>query len=180
VRFRCGRALSSILSADGGLYVEKDRILRAVEREFFVSKTVWSSYKLLEHVEDSEENPYFDEVLKDRTNKGLEHVFTLLSMVLPRDPLQIAFKGLHTTDPHLRGTALEYLESVLPPNIRDRLWPFLEESATRLPPGTVRRSREELLADLRRSNQSIIINLEKLARKREETGGSTCPEETQG
>jgi hypothetical protein len=180
VRFRCGRALSSILSADGGLYVEKDRILRAVEREFFVSKTVWSSYKLLEHVEDSEENPYFDEVLKDRTNKGLEHVFTLLSMVLPRDPLQIAFKGLHTTDPHLRGTALEYLESVLPPNIRDRLWPFLEESATRLPPGTVRRSREELLADLRRSNQSIIINLEKLARKREETRGSTCPEETQG
>jgi hypothetical protein len=182
VRFRCGKSLSAILGADGGLYVEKERILRAVEREFFVSKTVWSSYKLLEHVEDSEEKPYFDEVLKDRTNKGLEHVFTLLSMVLPREPLQIAFKGLHTSDPHLRGTALEYLESVLPPNIRERLWPFLEDSAAGLGPQGMRRSREEILDDLRRSNESIIVNLEQLAQRRGESGPAPAetPEDTRG
>jgi hypothetical protein len=176
VRFRCGKSLSAILAADGGLYVEKERILRAVEREFFVSKTVWSSYKLLEHVEDSEEKPYFDEVLKDRTNKGLEHVFTLLSMVLPREPLQIAFKGLHTSDPYLRGTALEYLESVLPPNIRERLWPFLEDSAAGIGRQGIRRSREEILDDLRRSNESIIVNLEQVAQRRGEAG--TAPDDT--
>lgn len=176
VRFRCGKSLSTILARDGGLYVEKERILRAVEREFFVSKTVWSSYKLLEHVEDSEEKPYFDEVLKDRTNKGLEHVFTLLSMVLPREPLQIAFKGLHTSDPHLRGTALEYLESVLPPNIRERLWPFLEDSAAGVGRQGFKRSREEILDDLRRSNESIIVNLEQVAQRRGETGPT--PEDT--
>ncbi|MDZ7639191.1 MAG: Npt1/Npt2 family nucleotide transporter [Bryobacterales bacterium] len=169
VRFRCGKALSAITSADAGLIVDKERILRAVEREFFVSKTVWSSYKLLEHVDDSEEKPYFDEVLKDRTNKGLEHVFTLLSMVLPREPLQIAFKGLHTNDPHLRGTALEYLESILPPNIRERLWPFLEDSSAKIASTAARRSREEILDDLRRSNYSIIVNLEELAQKRAES-----------
>ena len=32
------------------------------------------------------------------------------------------------TDPALRGTALEYLEGVLPPDIRHRLWPFLGTS----------------------------------------------------
>ena len=174
VRFRCGKSLSTVMTMNGGLFLEKERILRAVEREFFVSKTVWSSYKLLEHVEDSEEKPYFDEVLKDRTNKGLEHVFTLLSMVLPPEPLKIAFKGLHTSDPHLRGTALEYLESVLPPTIKERLWPFLEDTAeVRARQESPRRSREEILSDLRRSNQSIIVNLEELRQRRGESGENT-------
>jgi hypothetical protein len=41
-------------------------------------------------------------------------VFSLLSLVLPREPLQIAFRGLQSSDRQLRGTALEYLEGVLP------------------------------------------------------------------
>lgn len=162
VRFRCGRALARIVSLDGGIILDSGRILRAVERECFVSKTVWNSYRLLDRREEDEESAYFDEVLKDRTSKGLEHVFTLLSLMLPREPLQIAFKGLHTNDPYLRGTALEYLESVLPETVRDRLWPLIEsDAAARKHPGPVR-SREEILADLRRSNQSIIVNLERL------------------
>lgn len=171
VRYRCGKALYAITNSNPSLMLDKNRILRAVEREFYVSKTVWSGYRLLERVEDSEEDLSFDEVLKDRTSKGLEHVFTLLSIVLPREPLQIAFKGLHTNDPHLRGTALEYLESVLPANIRTRLWPFLDQdgpSASRKP---ALRSRQDILEDLRRSNQSIIVNLEKLTQKRGESGG---------
>lgn len=162
VRFRCGRALARITTLDGGLIVDRDRILRAVERECFVSKTVWNSYRLLDRRDDNEESAYFDEVLKDRTSKGLEHAFTLLSLVLPREPLQIAFKGLHTTDAYLRGTALEYLESVLPDSLRERLWPLIETDGAAARLASPPRSREEILADLRRSNQSIIVNLEKL------------------
>jgi hypothetical protein len=33
---------------------------------------------------------------------------------------------VQTDDPELRGTALEYLESILPPEVRAQLWPFLE------------------------------------------------------
>ena len=92
----------------------------------------------------------------------------LLSLVLPATPLQIAYRGLHTSDPALRGTALEYLEGVLPPDIRDRLWPFLGDSPAPVPGGA--RSREEILADLLRSNESIVLNLEEL-RRRAATGG---------
>jgi hypothetical protein len=49
----------------------------------------------------------------------------LLGLVLPTEPLQIAFRSLHADDPYLRGTALEYLEEVLPAPIRQRLWPYL-------------------------------------------------------
>ena len=78
-----------------------------------------------------------DEFLKDRAGQSLAHVFTLLSLVLPTAPLQIAYRGLHTDDPKLRGTALEYLEGVLPQDIRQRLWPFLGPRAA----GAARRPR---------------------------------------
>jgi hypothetical protein len=80
--------------------------------------------------------------------------------VLPFEPLQISYRGLHTDDDKLRGTALEYLESVLPKAIREGLWPYLEEK--RRPVDRNARPREEILADLMRSNQSIAISLEEL------------------
>jgi hypothetical protein len=85
-----------------------------------------------------------------------------LSLVLPREPLQIALRGLHAGDENLRGTALEYLESVLPTTIRQPLWPFLEDHR---PAGRNVRPREEILADLVRSNHSIMLNLEELKRR---------------
>jgi hypothetical protein len=86
--------------------------------------------------------------------------------VLPTAPLQIAYRGLHTNDPKLRGTALEYLEGVLPQDIYQRLSPFI---GTETPTPHDARPREEILADLLRSNESIMLNLEEL-RRRVDTG----------
>jgi hypothetical protein len=92
-------------------------------------------------------------------------VFNLLSLVFSHRPLQIAFRGLNGDDRMMRGIALEYLESVLPREIRDRMWPFLEVDAQA--PRT-QRLREEILADLLRSHDSIRIRLTEL-------GGDTTP-----
>ena len=96
---------------------------------------------------------------------SLAHVFTLLSLVVPREPLQLAFRGLQTDDEHLRGTALEYLDSVLPGQIRQRLWPFLEHRPSR----RATRPPEEAIAALLRSNKSIMLNLEELRRRSPDT-----------
>jgi len=74
----------------------------------------------------------------------------------------ISFRSLYTDDQNLQGTALEYLEGVLPPPIRERLWPFLED---RRPAARPARPRDEILADLLRSNHSIMLNLEELRRR---------------
>ena len=58
-------------------------------------------------------------------SRRVAQVFSLLSLVLPREPLQIAYRGLQSSDRQLRGTALEYLEGVLPSGIRAGLWPLL-------------------------------------------------------
>jgi ATP:ADP antiporter, AAA family len=62
--------------------------------------------------------------------QSLAHIFTLLSLVLPTEPLQIAFQSLNSPDRRLRGTAVEYLDEVLPTPIRALLWPFIAPSRT--------------------------------------------------
>ena len=101
--------------------------------------------------------------MKARASRSLAHVFTVLALALPPEPLRVAFRALHTEDPGLRGTALEYLESVLPPGIRERLWPFLEDGrpSTKGPA----RPRDQIVADLLRSHRSIVLNLEELQRR---------------
>ena len=43
-----------------------------------------------------------DEFVRDRAGTSLAHVFTLLALVLPREPLQIAFRSLQTDDQQLQ------------------------------------------------------------------------------
>lgn len=161
VRFQCGRSLAAIVEKNGLIRIDRERVFNVVRREVLVSRPVWESQRLLDRLEDDERS-FVDEFLKDRAGQSLAHVFTLLSLVLPTTPLQIAFRGLHTNDRALRGTALEYLEGVLPPDIRDRLWPFLGgvPEPTHQP-----RPRQDILDELLRSNESIQLNLEELRRR---------------
>jgi ATP:ADP antiporter, AAA family len=162
VRFQCARSLSAIVEKNFTIRIDKERIFAFVLREVAVGRPVWESRRLLDTLDTGETVSFVDDFVRDRANQSLAHVFTLLSLVLPREPLQIAFRGLHTDDQNLRGTALEYLEGILPAAIRDRFWPFLED---RRAPDRRGRARDEILADLLRSNQSIVMNLEELKRQ---------------
>ncbi len=162
VRFQCGRSLAAIVSKHSSLNVDRERALAAVLSEVVVSRPVWEGRRLFDQLDEGDERSFVEDFVKDRASQSLAHVFTLLSLVLPREPLQIAFRGLHTDDENLRGTALEYLESVLPASVRERLWPFLEDSRAA---ALTARDRDEVMADLLRSNASIMINLRELKQR---------------
>ena len=162
VRHRCGRALSRLHELNPDLRVDRDRVVAAVLREVDVERGVWESHRLIDKMEDEEWSPVLDEMLGDRADRSLEHVFTILALLLPRQPLKIAFRGLHTEDAVLRGTALEYLETALPSEIRTQLWPFLDDKSHRT---DHRRSSAQVLASLLESNASIVVNLDELRRK---------------
>jgi hypothetical protein len=85
-----------------------------------------------------------------------------LSLVLPRETLRLAFHALHTNDSYLRGTALEYLETVLPESLWSRLLPLLENGDGALHPA---RGSAEALKDLLASRESINLALARLQRK---------------
>ncbi len=152
VRFRCGRALARLTRAHPELGVPQDRVVAAVLREAAVDREVWQSQRLLDQPDD-DDTAFADAVIRDRASRSLEHVFTMLALFLPRQPLQIAFKALHSGDKQLNGTALEYLETSLPPAVREKLWPFLDDRrGQRERPA---RSREDIVAELLQSRGDL-------------------------
>jgi hypothetical protein len=166
VRYACGRALVRLVVRERSLAVDRNLILGAVLKEADRERSVWASQRLLEHLHEAGEDELVDGFLRERAGRSLEHVFTLLSLVLPREPLRIAFRGLLVGDSMVRGTALEYLENVLPVAVRDALWPHLEPGRPPRRAGeTPAAERARVLNDLLRSNASIEINLEELRRK---------------
>lgn len=157
VRYRAGRALRGITERMPPGVVERERLIRAVLREVTVDRSVWQSRRLIDAAEDDWATPVAH-VVRERANRSLEHVFTLLSLFLPRATIQLAYQGLNTDDPHLRGTALEYLETVLPDAIRQGLWPFLEVGEQRA--AGARRPAEEVVRELLASRESIVLAMD--------------------
>ena len=132
VRYQCGRALLRLTDAATDIVISRDRVIEAVQRELEVGKKVLETVASEDY--DDEINP--DEqtslmalLARDRVDRSLEHVFTILSLHLEREPLRMAFRALHHEDIHHRGTALEYLETILPAEVRDGIWPYLGATA---------------------------------------------------
>lgn len=124
VRYRCGRALLGLQARHSALTVPRQKVLDAALRE-----------------------------AGQATDSGrqLDHVFTLLALVLDREPLETALRALRTGDDGLRGTALEYLDNVLPVSLREKLWARLGAAA---PPAPSGRSAAEIRDELLRSTAS--------------------------
>jgi len=123
IRFQCGQALARHHVHDGTA-VARDRIMDHVRREVAVPDTLWRSHRLLD---GQDRGPRFvDSPAVRKAPAGLRHVFCLLGLVLPHEALGLCLEGILTRDPQLRGTALEYLDGVLPADVRQQLWPKLE------------------------------------------------------
>ncbi len=133
VRYECARALArgAPLAA-----AQAEAVFAVVVREAGVPRELWDSRRLLD---EGSSGP-----------ASLEHVFTLLSLVLPARVLRIALHALRGREPAWRGTALEYLHVVLPSRVWTALSPILDADAALSSPRAAAsaRSREELEREL--------------------------------
>jgi ATP:ADP antiporter, AAA family len=155
VRHRIPRVLKSVMTprAVAGLLAALDDPLFAVRYEAAVAlATVTSRDESLSVSPDA----VFPHVIKELAQEEggdriLDHTFTLLGLVLEREPLRTALRALQTEDQQLRGTALEYLVNVVPEDVRLRLWPRIGSGAVETPA----RPRAEVEAELLRSMTGI-------------------------
>ncbi len=158
VRYHTGRALEFLHRMAEGLRFDAGAVTAAVERELSIARPIWDGRRLLDRADASEERYWFlDDVLKDRANKSLEHVFSLLALRLPGEPLRVAFRALHSDDAMLRGLALEYLESNLSVQIVAQLASLLDPVASSRGPSA--RAPEEIFNELMASQPSILLKL---------------------
>ncbi len=147
VRYECGRALFKITESNPQIVVSKEQTITALRSEISGEERIVRDAAQASSSSSDSDPDYeglIDGLKRDRIDRSLEHLFTILCLHLEREPLRIAYRALYHDDPKFRGTALEYLSTVLPPEMRELLWPFLGEEA----PLAVARSPHELLAAL--------------------------------
>ncbi|MCU1276511.1 MAG: putative rane protein, partial [bacterium] len=156
VRHGSAMSLARLTELDPGLRFDSEQILGVARREIERGRQTWGKETLLERDDDGE--PIADE-LRERANRSLAQVVAVLSLVLEREPLWIAYHALHTDDDQLRGTALEYLENILPEDLRAALWPLLGV----LQPGRAeRRAHHQIAEDLLSAKQTVLEHLRRL------------------
>ncbi len=132
LRRRSGRALLALTDDHPELAAPRAAALAAAERELLAT-----------------EDPALQR----------EHVLGLLTLALEREPARIAARAFETDDVHLRGTALEYFETVLSPGLFGALRPRL--SAGRLAAGP-RRAASEVRDELVKAGATMTVSLDEV------------------
>jgi AAA family ATP:ADP antiporter len=155
VRCQCSRALLRLKRVKPELRFDQESILTAVDRELSAGKIFREGQRLGELDSQVLDKEWLDEFLKERAHIGLEHVFTLLALIYPQEALLVAFRALHVEDRHLHGTALEYLDSILPARTRQLLWQVVGEQ----PALSEARDAGAVLDDLMKASATVVIKL---------------------
>lgn len=123
VRYRAARALVQRRKGGEPLPPEaEDEVWGAIRKELSRGRAVWELARLLDPKEHDE---LAGGRAAERGELSLEHVFRLLSLVLDRDAIRAAWRGITGDHGELGSLALEYLEQVLPDDVREKLWPFI-------------------------------------------------------
>jgi ATP:ADP antiporter, AAA family len=156
VRRQCALTLARITEREPALDVPRASVFAATLRELAAGPSAWGEEGVT-GVDDSS-----SDAARPRTpfERGLAHVFTLLSLAVEREPLRPAYWALLADDRALRGTALEYLENVLPDDVRNALWPHLGVRAAAHPA----RPRQEVVRDLMRLGDTNAISRDAIKR----------------
>ncbi|MDQ3297767.1 MAG: hypothetical protein M3619_14355 [Myxococcota bacterium] len=127
IRAKAAEGLAKLHEHDPRLKFDEAAVFDGIRRELAVDPAIWKAL----HEAKQEAAQVALEGGPPSLSREVEHLATLLALVLPADPIRTAFVGLHSEDPTLRGVALEYLDNVLPPDIRERMWTLfaIEQSA---------------------------------------------------
>lgn len=162
IRYRVGLALSALCARADDLAPPRAEVFELAAREVQVGRKVWESQRLIEDNVEDEADGAFGEILKARRDRSLEHVFNILSLTLDRTTLRLSLQALQTEQDELRGTALEYLDHVLPDDVRQGLWPYVAGRRTRTKSD---RPPKEIVDDLLKSMDSLEIDRKALLKK---------------
>jgi hypothetical protein len=143
------RRLESVPESSGDWQSD---VWAAVRAQLGREKPVWELARLLDAEADDD---FVERRVGLRGELSLEHTFRLLSLVLDRDTVRAAYHGIILNDPELKSFALEYLEQVLPQDVRDRLWPFIGDLSASAEQRALR-DLDDVVADLLLSGATLF------------------------
>lgn len=143
MRYRSAAAFNRVVRKNAELAPIPEEMFSAASRELDRCRLTWSPGALRADAEPG---------TRSEAGYALAFCVELLATVLPREPFLLAVDAMLADEKSRRGTGLEYLENVFPPDLKARLMPLLK---TRSVVAFARRSRSELLRDLVQGSGSV-------------------------
>ncbi len=153
VRYYCAQSLFRLVSQHPRLSPDRERIFTLVAREAAVPRDEWER----ELAADEGDALATIRPAQHRPAARLEYVFMLLSTILEAEPLELCLKAVVSGDLTLRGTALEYLENVLPARVYASLSKHLLSGAA---PNKEKRKPAQIVQELHQSMSNLKFDLD--------------------
>jgi len=128
VRYRAAMALMKRYQANYPRLSEETRkeiVWQAIRFEVNHERPVWEMQTILDALEESERDEFPQQQLEARGKLSLEHVFRMLALIFDPKLISVSYQGLAMEKTRLKSFALEYLEHVLPEDVREKLWLFI-------------------------------------------------------
>jgi hypothetical protein len=141
VRHQCARALDYMHSKNPALVAPRELIHRIVAGELRQGQAAMDPRKLIDKPDEERALAYLDSEVGGGADKNTELIVSLLATILPREPLQVAFRAFHSSDRQLRGLAVEYFDSVLEGDALEAFRSYVraEKSRSRRAPQSIMR-----------------------------------------
>ena len=177
VRYRAAVALAKRRRnglAQGAEDPERE-IWRAIRAELDRGRAVWELARLLDDVDP---DPFVVRRVGERGQLSLEHVFRMLGLVGDPAAIRAAWRAILSDQPEARSFALEYLDQVLPADVRDGLWPFIGDLSADRERRAIRPI-DDVVADLARTGATLFGDGEERAALRRYLDPPDAPERDQ-
>lgn len=142
IRLEAARSLQEMKERNKSLKFSKKDVVRLILSEcklyhntliaMELQKKITKKYKL-ELVSDSEMEEFsarnsLIEILEKRLDHGLQQIFTLLELEYNSKDVIIAYNGIKSDKQEVRANAIEFLDTLLQPNLRHTLLPLVENT----------------------------------------------------
>ena len=131
---------------DHGIVISEELVEKLVKEELARVEEETADAKD-DRDDDEPESSLLDAIARVRISRRLEHIFNILALAMDREPLRLAFRAINHPNERHRGTALEYIQTVLPLDVREPLWPMISPDQDLLP---APREAAEVLTELGR------------------------------
>jgi len=128
LRFRTIAALNKLCQQNSEIVVDVQMLETVLAAEILGH---YRSYQILATIGATTDGVApLARAMKESMQQELERIFRLLNLLHPRLDLHSAYVGLQSTSVSVHDNALEFLDNVLKPQLRDMLVPLLDSKVT--------------------------------------------------
>jgi len=129
------------------------QIFKLAHQELKVEPRQWRNRRLPER--EMRRAPLLRGLKRPPSDPSLLHLFSLFCLIYPEDAMRLSFQAFATRDDRLRGTAMEYLESLFPADLAAAMLSLLDMKGMTIS----EKGQGQALEDLMKSQELIVATL---------------------